>query len=119
MPLGEAFQIADDVRGVLSGGPGLDLVHAKPTVLLARARELVGEADRTFLEDRFGAGPLDDEARDRFREILRSSGAVDAAVRLVEELVEEATAALDTGILEPESRAALEALAALVASSVG
>jgi geranylgeranyl diphosphate synthase type I len=111
-PLGEAFQVRDDLDGLERGE--LDLDQARPTVLLAKARELAAPAERHVL-NLLGTGALTDEDRSRAAEIFRTSGAIEAARDHVRELAEESSAALETGLLEPEAAGALRSLAALIA----
>jgi geranylgeranyl diphosphate synthase type I len=112
LPLGEAFQLRDDVHGVFAdpartGKPaGADLLQGKVTYLLAYARR------------RTGSALLDDIADQRdvaaARELIVECGALDAAERRIAALVDEAVTALSgpPGI-PPEARQALTELAAL------
>ena len=109
-PLGEAFQLRDD----LAGAPAGDLDEAKPTTLLAAARRLAEPADRAFLDDRVGRGALAPEDRGRVLEILRSSGAVAEMERRAGELVDRAREALAGARLPPEATDALHELAEAV-----
>jgi geranylgeranyl diphosphate synthase type I len=112
-PLGEAFQVRDDLEGALRGDP--DLAQARPTVLLAKARELAGPEDRAFLDGRLGRGSLTSNDAHRVLEVLRSSGALDATISLVDELIEEAVEALRGDLLPPDVAEGLGALAQLLA----
>jgi geranylgeranyl diphosphate synthase type I len=85
-PLGEAFQLRNDLDD--AAHDRLDLVQSKPTVLLAKARELASNAGRDAFEE-----------------------AVDAVEKLAGELVEEAVAALTDAGIPPEVEGALTALA--------
>src|SRR5205085_1150777 len=60
-PLGEAFQVRDDVEGATGGD--LDLAQARPTVVLAKAFELSDGRDRAYLEERLGRGLLPEAGR--------------------------------------------------------
>src|SRR5207253_7820637 len=83
MPLGEAFQLRDDLLGVfgdtsLTGKPvGEDLREGKPTLLYAMAAERAGGADAAVLA-RYGAHDLDEEGIAALQEVLLGTGAVEA-----------------------------------------
>jgi geranylgeranyl diphosphate synthase type I len=119
-PLGEAFQLRDDVLGVVgdpsrTGKPvGDDLLAGKPTLLLALATERAGPADRRLLE-RAGADDLADHELPALQSAIVSTGAVDAVEGEIAARVEQAVAALDRCALAPPSRDALLRLARLVA----
>ncbi|GAB2952382.1 polyprenyl synthetase family protein [Nonomuraea fastidiosa] len=111
LPLGEAFQLRDDVNGVfgdpaVTGKPaGADLLQGKATYLLAEARRLTG-----------GAPALDaitgPEGVAEARRLIVECGALDAAERRIADLVAEAIAALDHPPgLPPDARRALTHLA--------
>jgi geranylgeranyl diphosphate synthase, type I len=116
MPLGEAFQLRDDLLGVfgdtsLTGKPvGEDLREGKPTMLCAIARERAGPSEWRVLE-RFGAPDLDGDEVAALQELLIATGARDEVEGLIDTLVLEATAALDDAPLSAESRVALCELA--------
>ncbi|HEX6209115.1 MAG TPA: polyprenyl synthetase family protein [Actinomycetota bacterium] len=113
MPLGEAFQLRDDILGVF-GDPALtgkprdsDLREGKRTVLIARALERAEHEEAAFLLERLGAPDLTDADVERIRGIIESSGALDAVGGLVAELADRARAALDVAGLPGDVRAAL------------
>jgi geranylgeranyl diphosphate synthase, type I len=105
-PVGEAFQLQDDLAGAMAG----DLEQAKPTVLLARARAQATPDDRAFLDRRLGRGPLSEPDRAKAQEILRRTGAVRDSELRVEALIDRATAALDPALLGEEAASALRSL---------
>lgn len=116
-PLGEAFQIADDVAGVFGDtsetgkdGEG-DLRQGKQTVLLYRTREMAADDDRAFVDEHVGSARLDDDAADRVRQIMSTCGALDATRELVRTLCDDALTALDRAAFDRESTAALRDLA--------
>src|SRR5438132_12563774 len=116
MPLGEAFQLRDDLLGVfgdtsLTGTPvGEDLREGKPTMLWAIASERAGPAERRLVA-RVGAPELDADDVGALQELLVTSGARDEVESLIETLVVEAISALDNIRLTPESCVALRKLA--------
>ncbi|WP_230973359.1 polyprenyl synthetase family protein [Aeromicrobium terrae] len=110
IPLGEAFQLRDDVLGVfgdpeVTGKPaGDDLREGKRTVLVARAAELAEPGDRETLWRTLGTA----EGVDELRELIRSTGALDAVEADIDRLERQADAALDA--LPAGSRHVLEPL---------
>jgi len=118
-PLGEAFQLRDDVLGVFgdtarTGKPvGDDLREGKPTLLIAVAHERTTEADRDLL-DQVGQPDLTAEAVTLLQDLLVRTGAVDEVEAEITRLAAEAVAALDDVPTSPEARSALEDLAAFV-----
>jgi geranylgeranyl diphosphate synthase type I len=97
LPLGEAFQLRDDVLGVfgdpdLTGKPaGDDLREGKRTVLVARAAELAGEPGRELLRASLGTPEGVDAARD----LIRTSGALAAVEDDIARLEAQADEAID------------------------
>ena len=119
LPLGEAFQLRDDLLGVfgdqsVTGKPvGEDLREGKPTVLYALAAEAVGGPGTAL--DRYGAADLTDADIVDLQEILVDTGAVERLEARIDSLVGSAVLALDGARLAPEARAALDELAYFVA----
>jgi geranylgeranyl diphosphate synthase, type I len=110
LPLGEAFQLRDDVLGVF-GDPGItgkpagdDLREGKRTVLVARAAELGTDADRDLLARTLGTT----DGIDALRELVERTGALAAVEADIERLERQADAALDA--LPAGSRKVLEPL---------
>ncbi|REK71076.1 polyprenyl synthetase family protein [Aeromicrobium endophyticum] len=97
LPLGEAFQLRDDVLGVfgdpeVTGKPaGDDLREGKRTVLVARTHELTDAAGRTLLADALGT--VDGVAA--LADLIRSSGALDAVEADISRLEAASDAAID------------------------
>jgi geranylgeranyl diphosphate synthase type I len=123
LPLGEAFQLRDDVLGVfgdpeVTGKPaGDDLREGKRTVLMALAHERADAEQQRLLDRLFGRRRLDDHAVEQLREAIRSSGALRAVEELNSELTSAATTALDQApIGDDEVRTALRELAAVATS---
>ncbi len=120
-PLGRAFQLKDDLLGVLGderqvGKPvGDDLREGKPTELVALAMERTEGRPRRLLD---GIGRRDLSADDvaAIVEVFRSSGAVDEIVARITQLVAEAVDAIAELPFCEESKRALAALADYVAA---
>ncbi|HYJ75108.1 MAG TPA: polyprenyl synthetase family protein [Kineosporiaceae bacterium] len=116
LPLGEAFQLRDDVLGVFgdpseTGKPaGDDLREGKRTVLVAKALAGATPAQAALVTRLLGDPGLDAGGVDALREILVETGALASVERLIVELVDEALAALAaSGVAEP-ARTVLEGL---------
>jgi geranylgeranyl diphosphate synthase type I len=117
LPLGEAFQLRDDVLGVFgdpeqTGKPaGDDLREGKRTYLVAAAFEATDPAGRKLLTQRLGDPGLDPTGVDELRGIITSSGALDRTERRIATLTDTALAALVGVELEAEAREVLVDLA--------
>ncbi len=99
-PLGQAFQLRDDVLGVFgdpadTGKPaGDDLREGKRTALIALARSYAEGTDRAFIETHLGDRHADAGTIARLQQILETSGARDAHEKLITRLLEQSQAAL-------------------------
>ncbi|HET6214124.1 MAG TPA: polyprenyl synthetase family protein, partial [Micromonosporaceae bacterium] len=122
LPLGEAFQLRDDVLGVFgdpahTGKPaGDDLREGKRTYLVAAAYERASEPERAVLARRLGDPGLDDAGVAELREIITGTGALDRAERRIAELTAAALAALTGVRLDGEAVAVLTELASAATS---
>jgi geranylgeranyl diphosphate synthase type I len=111
VPLGQAFQLRDDVLGVFgdpatTGKPaGDDLREGKRTVLVARAAELGSDDDRRQLARLLGTR----EGVEPLTELVVSTGALAAVERDIARLEGEVDAAIDA--LGPRARDTLGPLA--------
>jgi geranylgeranyl diphosphate synthase type I len=98
-PLGQAFQLRDDVLGVFgepaqTGKPtGDDQREGKPTLLLALAAERAAPADRALLA-RVGHADLDDSEITELRRLFERCGARAAVEDEITRLTANAAAAL-------------------------
>ncbi|MFI6258715.1 polyprenyl synthetase family protein [Micromonospora zamorensis] len=117
LPLGEAFQLRDDVLGVfgdpaLTGKPaGDDLREGKRTFLVAAAGEATDDAGRELLFSRLGDPELDEQGVARLRELITASGALARTEQRIVTLTDAALAALTAVDLDTEARQALVDLA--------
>jgi geranylgeranyl diphosphate synthase type I len=120
IPLGRAFQMRDDVLGVLgdpakTGKPvGGDLREGKLTPLLAAAATAATGTDAAALE-RVGAPDLDDSEVRALRDLVVELGAVEQVEQEIKRLTDEAVVALRAAPIIVDARDALEELAAFVA----
>lgn len=114
-PLGQAFQIADDLLGsfgsaaVTGKSDANDLREGKRTLLVARALELATPDDAAYLRAGLGSPGAD---VDELREILRRSGALASARSDAERLCAQSLAALDGAALPAAVEASLREIAA-------
>ena len=117
LPLGEAFQLRDDLLGVYgdpdsTGKPaGDDLSEGKRTVLVALALARAPGGDAKRLDEALGTALSVEEVAD-LRRIIDESGAHAEVERRIEDLTTESLAALEAAPVTPASRAVLRELAA-------
>lgn len=117
LPLGEAFQLRDDLLGVfgdpeVTGKPaGDDLVEGKRTVLVALALDAAGRDEAALLDASLGS-PLSPAEVDRLRAVIDGSGAQAQVEEVIGALADRALATLRAARLDEEARRALEGLAA-------
>ncbi len=120
LPLGEAFQMRDDLLGVFGresviGKPvGDDLREGKLTPLLAAASARATGDDLRQLE-RVGSGELDDDEIQVISDLLVATGAVAEIEADIERLVDESLAALEQVPITDDAKAALAELGRFVA----
>ena len=118
LPLGEAFQLRDDILGVfgepeVTGKPaGDDLREGKETYLVLLARQRADRAGRQLLEAALGNAKLSEDEVAEVRRLLQAWGALEATEARIGELLAEAKAALAaTRGIDERARATLAALA--------
>lgn len=117
LPLGEAFQLRDDVLGVFgdvakTGKPTADdLREGKPTALIALARTRAG-TQLTQVIDRLYGTDVDEEDAATLRWIIHSTGALDAVETMIQQRHAAALAEVDRMPVAEPVRAALLELAA-------
>ncbi len=116
LPLGEAFQLRDDLLGVFgdpetTGKPaGDDLVEGKRTVLVALALDAATPVEAALLDRSLGHPLTEAEVR-QLRELIRSSGAHDQVEQVIDDLVRHALVALDGADISTVARDGLRELA--------
>ena len=117
LPLGDAFQMRDDVLGVfgdggknLMGKPvGDDLREGKPTPLLAMAFERANATQRAVL-DLVGSPSISDRAINKVQDVIKETGALDELEIKIALLTSQA---IDAVRLAPITQAAKDALCEL------
>ena len=110
LPLGEAFQLRDDMLGIfgdpeVTGKPaGDDLREGKRTVLIAMTLEDLDDSARAELLAHLGQPEISTEKIEDLRAIIRSSGAVEKVESLIEKLMNESLSAIEDPAIHPSSR---------------
>jgi len=119
LPLGDAFQLRDDVLGVfgnssVTGKPvGDDLREAKPTPLMALALQKADAAQRSVL-NMVGSRPLTDADIADVQRVIVDCGALAEMEARITQLTNEAITAVGAAPLSTEVRNELTALAHFV-----
>jgi geranylgeranyl diphosphate synthase, type I len=119
LPLGEAFQLRDDLLGlfgdcrVTGKHTTDDIAGNRPTVLLAEAFRTATAAERDDLHGLLGGPGPDEGEAGRVREIVRRTGAADRVQTMITDRVRTATTALTGAALPSPARRALADLAVL------
>ena len=117
LPLGEAFQLRDDVLGVFgdpeqTGKPaGDDLREGKRTVLVAMANETADPTQSKQLRTLLGDPGLDVSGVETLRAIIQETGALQRTEQMIDELLNQALESLDTDDIASEAREVLTGLA--------
>ncbi|KAB7846082.1 polyprenyl synthetase family protein [Streptomyces mobaraensis] len=117
LPLGEAFQLRDDLLGVFghphhTGKSTLDdLREGKATALAALALERAGPRDRTRLEQLLGDRTLTEEGAAEARRIILDTGAKHTVEQMIDDRFRQAMTALHRARLPHDAVQALSAVA--------
>jgi len=117
LPLGEAFQLRDDVLGVfgdpsVTGKPaGDDLREGKRTALVAMALETATPGQSGVVRRHLGDPHLSADGVAQLRDVIAQTGALRRVETLIEELLEDALAAVQAMPVEAQAREVLEELA--------
>jgi geranylgeranyl diphosphate synthase type I len=125
IPLGEAFQLRDDVLGVFgnpaqTGKPaGDDLREGKRTVLVAIAVERATPAQQAVVRRLLGDPHLTDAGVTALREVFAETGALDEVERLIVERTAQAQHALAQADIDPGARTVLGELALAATKRLG
>lgn len=116
LPLGEAFQLRDDLLGVYgdpaeTGKPaGDDLVEGKRTVLVALALQGASRPDAELLDRSLGT-TLSPAEVERLRSVITESGAQAEVEKMIATLGAQALDALDAAPVDDRARSVLRDLA--------
>jgi geranylgeranyl diphosphate synthase type I len=119
--VGEAFQLRDDLLGVfgaetVTGKPsGQDLIERKATSVVIAAHDLADAPTRRQLTDLMNTGDLDDNAIERWRTLIVTTGAVQRIEDMISSRVSSALNELDDLRIGEPVRAGLTNMAAVCA----
>jgi geranylgeranyl diphosphate synthase type I len=117
LPLGEAFQLRDDLLGVfgdpsVTGKPaGDDLREGKRTVLIAMTNDRQSESQREIARKHFGKPDLDAQGVELLQEIIESTGARAELEATIERLTDQALTAAQSAVFTKDGNAMLVELA--------
>lgn len=117
LPLGEAFQLRDDVLGVFgdpaqTGKPaGDDLREGKRTLLVATAMARADASQARLLRERLGDPHLTTSGVDELRGVIVATGALDEVEGVIAARTEQALEVLAGAPIAPQARTALGELA--------
>jgi geranylgeranyl diphosphate synthase type I len=117
LPIGEAFQLRDDILGVwgdpaMTGKPtGDDLREGKRTLLVALAMERADGPQAALLRDGLGNRDLDARAVHELRAVLVDTGALDEVEKRIAARTAQARTGLREAVISPAAREALDDLA--------
>ncbi|MDQ3931266.1 MAG: polyprenyl synthetase family protein [Actinomycetota bacterium] len=124
-PLGQAFQLRDDVLSVfgteaeIGKSTASDLSEGKRTLLVALTAERLDPPSRARFDSLFGQPDLSSEHADELRGLMQTSGGLAATQRWTADLFNQALRELDAVPVNEEARRVLRDLALyLVARNV-
>lgn len=116
--VGEAFQLRDDVLGVL-GSPATtgkpcagDLLERKATSLVVTAHQLADPPTRAEMTELMNGDAMDACALDRWKALILETGAVDMIEEMISDRVAAAREHLGDAAIEDHVRVALDEMAA-------
>jgi geranylgeranyl diphosphate synthase, type I len=117
--VGEAFQLRDDLLGVfgaetVTGKPsGQDLIERKATSVVIAAHDLADSPTRRQFTELMNTGDLDDNAIERWRTLIVTTGAVQRIEDMISSRVSSALNELDDLRIAEPVRAGLANMAAV------
>ncbi len=109
-PLGQAFQIQDDILGMFGdekklGKPvGSDLKEGKITLLIVKAFEKCSEEEKNILLDALGKKGISKDEIEKVRKIITETGSLDYSRKLAEDLITRARRSLEKAELREEGK---------------
>lgn len=117
LPLGEAFQLRDDLLGVfgdpsVTGKPaGDDLREGKRTVLIAMTHKRQSSAQLEICKKYFGKADIDAEGVAILQEIIESTGARAELEATIDRLTDQSLTAAQSSVFTDDGKALLVELA--------
>ncbi|MGV9364188.1 polyprenyl synthetase family protein [Amycolatopsis sp. NPDC003731] len=115
--VGEAFQLRDDLLGVfgepaVTGKPaGQDLRDRKASSVVVLAAAMAGRRRQAELAELLDLPVIDDEAVERWRDLIVATGARDRLGELIRERADKALVAIDPAVVPEPAADLLAALA--------
>ena len=119
LPLGEAFQLRDDVLGVfgnpkVTGKPaGDDIREGKRTVLIAVTMENADQSQRKTMTEALGNSLLAESDVAQVQEIIIKTGALDEVEKLITTLTQESISALRQSPIDEKICTVLEEMSVI------
>ena len=119
LPLGEAFQLRDDVLGVfgnpkVTGKPaGDDIREGKRTVLIAVTMENADQSQRKTMIEALGNSLLAESDVAQVQEIISKTGALDEVEKLITTLTQESISALRQSPIDEKICTVLEEMSVI------
>ncbi len=110
LPLGQAFQIKDDVLGLFGTRKAIgkpvtsDISEGKETLLITKALEHATWRERTFLKETFGKKDLSMAELNRVRRIVKSTGAYDYSIDKAEIFVKQGIEQIKRMRIDPQQK---------------
>jgi geranylgeranyl diphosphate synthase type I len=117
LPLGEAFQLRDDLLGIfgdpaLTGKPaGDDIREGKRTVLMAMALDRATPSGVEQITNSLGRDDLSERDIENLRALIIETGAIADVEKMIDGLLNDAMQAANSETLDPNSRELLIELA--------
>jgi geranylgeranyl diphosphate synthase, type I len=117
LPLGEAFQLRDDMLGIfgdpsVTGKPaGDDIREGKRTVLMAMTLERADQVTSAKIQSALGREDLSADEIEEIRELITRTGAVKVVEDLIDGLLSNALTAANSAEIAPSARELLIELA--------
>lgn len=117
LPLGEAFQLRDDLLGIfgdpeITGKPaGDDIREGKRTVLMAMTLERADSKSSAKISAALGRDDLSQDDISEIRGLISATGAVKDVEDLIDSLLSNALTAANSAVIEPSARGLLIELA--------
>ncbi len=117
LPLGEAFQLRDDILGVfgkseITGKPsGDDIKEGKRTLLIALTLESCNPDQLRFIENSLGNNDLPETDVNQIQNIILDTGGLNRCEEMIERLYSESISALDNSDIDEEIKELLTFMA--------
>lgn len=117
LPLGEAFQLRDDILGVfgkpeITGKPsGDDIREGKRTLLIALTLEGCDSDQMELIENSLGKSDLSEAEVSKIQKIIIDTGGLNRCEEMIERLYHEAMSALEKSEINNESKDLLKLMA--------